>query len=307
MTCYHPILAIQSDVPTSNGTYDVRIGNEFSSNVPFGYHTIKLPCGKCIGCLLERSRQWAVRCVHEASLYDSNCFITLTFDDLKCSERQRTSLVKCDFQLFMKRLRKQYGSGIRFFHCGEYGSQLQRPHHHACLFNFDFPDKELFSVRYGTRLYRSPSLERLWPYGFSSIGDVTFESAAYVARYICKKKFGQLADSHYRGREPEYVTMSRRPGIAHDWFSKFKDDVYPDDFILIRDNIKCKPPRYYDKIYDNINHESMLNIKKSRLDNALKHSYDNSHERLLVREQVQLIKCDRLVRCYEKGDSDVCI
>ena len=101
--------------------------------------------------------------------------------------------------------------GVRFFHCGEYGELLYRPHYHACLFGFDFSDKVLWSTRGGVRLYRSKILEKLWTFGFSTIGDVTFESAAYVARYCTKKITGDKADEHYNGRSPEYVTMSRPP------------------------------------------------------------------------------------------------
>ena len=120
-----------------------------------------MPCGQCIGCRLERSRQWAIRCVHEASLWPDNCFVTLTFDDDNIISSG--SLVKADFQKFMKRLRKRFGKGVRYFHCGEYGDLLGRPHHHACLFNFSFPDRYLWSSSGGVNLYRSPTLEELWP------------------------------------------------------------------------------------------------------------------------------------------------
>ena len=126
---------------------------------------IDLPCGQCIGCRIDKSKSWALRCVHEASLYDHNCFITLTFNDENLPDDK--SLKKEDFVLFMKRLRKKYDGltpvqcgdkviyPIRFFHCGEYGDQFSRPHHHACIFNFDFHDKELWTVRDGVCLYRS--------------------------------------------------------------------------------------------------------------------------------------------------------
>ena len=118
-------------------------------------------------------------------MYDDNCFITLTYSNQHIPADG--SLDVRVFQKFMKRLRKRFGDGIRFYHCGEYGSLLGRPHYHACLFNFDFPDKYLWKENNGQKLYRSPSLEELWPYGYSSIGTVTFESAAYVARYILKR------------------------------------------------------------------------------------------------------------------------
>lgn len=171
----------------------------------------------------------------------------------------------------MKRLRKHfYGNQkgkVRYFHCGEYGDQLGRPHHHACLFNIDFPDKELWKTREGVRLYTSKTLEKLWPYGHSTIGEVTFESAAYVARYVVKKITGEPAAAHYNGRLPEYCTMSRRPGIGRNWLEKFHDDVYPKDFIVIRGK-KSKVPKYYNKCYELTNPDDYGTTKALRICNA---------------------------------------
>ncbi|AXH74125.1 MAG: replication initiator protein [Microviridae sp.] len=161
---------------------------------------LKVPCGQCVGCRLERSRQWAIRCVHEASLHKKNCFITLTYNDEHLPEN--SSLDYRVFQLFMKRLRKKYGDNIRFYMCGEYGENFGRPHFHACLFNHDFSDKKLWKTVNKMPLFRSAELEELWPFGFSSIGSVTFESAAYVARYIMKKITGEAAEKHYTFRRP---------------------------------------------------------------------------------------------------------
>nr|QJB19726.1 MAG: replication initiator protein [Microvirus sp.] len=299
MVCYHPITAWRSlDGRGANGKWPLV----FNKRDGYCDLEVQVPCGQCIGCRLERSRQWAVRCVHEASLYPRNCFITLTYDD---AHLPGISLVPRDYVLFMKRLRKRFGSGIRFFHCGEYGSLNLRPHHHAILFNFDFEDKELWSVRSGVRLYRSAALESLWPYGFSTIGDVTFESAAYVARYVLKKVTGPDAQAHYAGRVPEYVTMSRKPGIAYDWFRRYYTDVYPHDYVVIRDGIKCRPPRYYDNLYDNITNSCVVSnaklkplhvLKFYRRLKARKHFIDNTYRRLRVREACQYDKLDKLVR-----------
>ena len=292
MACYYPITMFRSREGRNPETGKWSLVRDTVK----GYQDleVKVPCGQCIGCRLERSRQWAMRCVHEASLWSENCFVTLTFDDVHLDPRG--SLVKSDYVLFMKRLRKRFGDGIRFFHCGEYGSVNFRPHHHALLFNFSFPDIELWQVRGSTMLYRSAELERLWPFGFSSIGECNFESAAYVARYVLKKINGPYADDHYQGREKEYITMSRRPGIAHDWLLKYKDDVYPHDYVVIRDGIKCKPPRYYDNIYDNIDNIQLRQIKLRRVMKAREHADNNTPERLAVREEVQLRRAERLLR-----------
>jgi len=298
MPCYHPLIGYEAKEANESGKHSIVFNHRD------GYYDrmVKLPCGQCIGCRLERSRQWAVRCVHEASLYDENCFITLTFNDANIN--LKGSLVKRDFQLFMKRLRKMFSPRkIRFFHCGEYGELLKRPHHHACLFNFDFPDKVLWSENNGVKLYRSEILEKLWPYGYCTVGEVNFESAAYVARYVLKKVTGKKADEHYKGRVPEYVTMSRRPGIGDGWIAKFSDDVYPLDFIVVR-GVKCKPPKYYDYKYDLTNHESMSIIEGNR-ERKAKHDPNSRSDRLMVREEVKKSRINLLKRSYENETESV--
>lgn len=201
-----------------------------------------VPCGKCAACRLERARQWAVRCSHEAELWRSNVFATLTYssDALPMEADGSCTLRPADFVNFMKALRKRK-AGVRFFQAGEYGS-LGRPHHHALLFNCDFPDKRKIAERRGHGIYRSDELEELWPHGFSSFGSVTFESAGYVARYALKK----LGKPSLRS-VPEYLTMSRRPGIGAGWYQKFGRDVYPSDELVIRGGAITRPPRFYDE------------------------------------------------------------
>lgn len=283
-------------------------GQALEPDVPFN-----IACGQCIGCRLERSRQWAVRCVHEAQLWDDNCFITLTFSPESLAARSNPYSVDVrDFQLFMKKLRKQFGSGIRFFHCGEYGDLHQRPHYHAALFNFDFSDKVLFNIVNGYRLYTSDSLSRLWPHGFATIGSLTFESAAYVARYITKKLNGKKAEetNHYSvihpdtgeiiaERSPEYTTMSRRPGIGKLWFDKFKSDVYPHDFVVINGK-KIRPPKYYDRLLEQLDHFQLSDLKAERIEKALSFAENNSYERLIARETYQNLAFSKLPRNLEK-------
>nr|WAE43306.1 MAG: replication initiator protein [Microviridae sp.] len=290
MPCYHPIKGYKSRSLNDSGKRSVVF------NIHEGYVDlpVSVPCGRCIGCRLDRSRQWAVRCVHEASLYSKNCFITLTFDDSHLLSN--LSLVKSDFQNFMKRLRKRFGSGVRYFHCGEYGTKFSRPHHHACLFNFDFPDKVLWADRSGVKLYRSECLEGLWPFGFSTIGSVTFDSAAYVARYIVKKINGPMAVGHYGDRVPEYITMSRRPGIARGWYDKFSADVFPADFVVMR-GVKCKVPKYYDRIYELTNPEEYGKLVLDRMEAF--NVADHTPDRLAVREVVAKARLGLKSRSYE--------
>jgi hypothetical protein len=289
MTCYSPLNGYRSRIVGHSG----KRGIVFNKNQGYVDLPVKVPCGQCIGCRLDRSRQWAIRCLHEASLYNSNCFITLTYADEYIP--YKNSLDKRAFQLFMKRLRKKYGNKIRYYQCGEYGEITQRPHYHAIIFNFDFPDKKLHKIQNKHRLYTSASLEELWPYGYSLIGNVSFQSAAYVARYIMKKVTGPAAELHYGERIPEYTTMSRRPGIGKAWFDKYKDDVYPTGAIVINGK-EIKPPKYYDRQYEIIEEVEYSRIKSKRKIEAKKQEKNNTLARLKVRETVQQAKLNLLKR-----------
>ncbi|AXH77429.1 MAG: replication initiator protein [Microviridae sp.] len=304
MACFNPLVAYRAKMPNAVTGKFSMVFNSRDAACPDD--PLKLPCGQCIGCRLERSRQWAIRCVHEASLYERNCFITLTFAPEFLPKSG--SLSKRDFQLFMKRLRKRFGAGARYFMCGEYGELNRRPHYHACLFNFDFPDRELWSVRGDVRLYVSRSLSELWPFGFSTIGDVTFDSAAYVARYITKKITGDMASSHYERVDPvsgevndllpEFTTMSRRPGIGRGWFDRFRSDVFPHDRVVL-DGRELRPPKYYDRIFDVDFPGVMEDVKEARVKGMKAAAKDFTFERLRTREQHQFLMFDKLKRGYE--------
>ena len=306
MPCYAPLQAFRSDEFHASGKRVIKFSTPQAKLFQAGGDALSdreyffnLPCGRCVGCRLERSRQWALRCVHEASLYDKNCFITLTYAPEHLPSDN--SLHVEHFQLFMKRLRKAFGDGIRFFHCGEYGEKHKRPHYHACIFNFDFDDRLLFSQRGGVRLYTSKALSRLWPFGFCTVGDVTFESAAYVARYIMKKVTGDDAPEHYAGRKPEYVTMSRRPGIGARWFEKYSKDVYPsDECPALGDRGVCKPPRFYDSLYEIDNPLEMEFIREKRMLSSLDNFDDSSYDRLKVKEKCKLTQISRLARTVDQ-------
>ncbi len=300
MTCYYPIKGYVSRVPSGSGRFPIVFDRRKSNG-----QAQEVPCGQCIGCRLDRSRQWAMRCVHEASLYESNCFITLTYDPQHLPSDG--SLCKSHFQLFMKRLRKKFSdSPIRYYHCGEYGAKLGRPHYHACLFNFDFLDKVFFKRVGDERLYVSEVLESVWGKGFCTVGSVTFESAAYVARYIMKKVNGENAAKHYEHfdletgevsvLQSEYTTMSRRPGIGRAWYELWKSDVYPDDFVVLRGR-KMVPPRYYDHLYEVDDPEEYARLKRER---RVAVDKDNcTPERLAVREKVKQAQVGFLKRGIE--------
>lgn len=270
MACYYPLSGWKSQ----SGGFTLKRENAFI-DLP-----MSVPCGGCVGCRLRRAGEWAIRGTHEASLYDANVFITLTYDDKRLPPREyyelpaNVGLHYPDFQSFMGRLRDRFSyigfdgvNPIRFIVAGEYGDQLGRPHFHAILFNFRFPDQKFwYRSKQGHVVTRSAILEELWPWGHSDIGTVTPSSIAYVSRYVMKKVTGRDKIDHYKHvdsdgvifthpdtgkiiyREPEFARYSLKPGIGADWFSRFHSSVYPHDYVIFNGN-KVRPPRYYDKLY----------------------------------------------------------
>lgn len=334
MACYKPLTAFQH-----------LDGGSLIWSEKKDCRQIQIACGQCIGCRLEKSRQWAVRCMHEAKCHRYNSFVTLTYRQETLPENGQ--LVKRHAAKFMNRLRQAatrqlrkfpphnppVGGGgiltsrttahrrgaadapdkalahrplIRFYLAGEYGSQFGRPHFHICLFGVDFSDKKyLAKTGSGSKLYRSPTLEKLWTYGFSSVGELTFESAAYAARYIMKKINGKQAEKHYEKLnpdtgeiyrlQPEYNNMSRATGLGKEWMEKHYRDWYPEGKIIVRGK-KTNTPRYYDKQYhelDPLGHEQLQHFKQ--IEGAL-HYLDQTNERLKVREQVAAAKIQQLKR-----------
>lgn len=195
-----------------------------------------------------------MRCSHEARLWDRNSFVTLTYGEVP----EGGSLRPRDFVLFMKRLRMAYGP-VRFFQCGEYGGRTGRPHHHALLFGLSFPDARYYKGSAGRELRTSESLERLWSHGQCSIGEVTFESAGYVARYGMKS----VDAPDLGGRVPPYLTMSRRPGIGRVWAERYRGDWYRSDFLVVNGK-ESKPPRYYDQVQEKLGPSVLARVKVRR-------------------------------------------
>jgi len=284
---------------------------------------MSVPCGKCLGCRLRHSQQWATRCVHEAQIHTEkglgNSFITLTYRD----EPDDKSVNVEDFQKFMKRLRKRTGKKLRFFHCGEYGKvlgvdgstplphpivggreALGRPHYHAILFGEDFADdRTVYSVRDETKLYTSQFLEDVWGLGFVTIGEVTTQSAGYVARYVMKKVGGEMAEDYYKKLEggvwynvrPEYTTMSRRPGIGQEWIDKYESDVFPRDELVLEGKKRIVPKYYWVRYKETKPAQAEL-VRKRRVKAAKARAEDNNLERLRVKEKCLTARVTKLKR-----------
>lgn len=239
-------------------------------------------------------------------MHPANCFLTLTYAPENLPEDYSVSVR--ELQLFMKRLRfvLEYKK-IRFFACGEYGSENGalpfQPHYHALIFNHQFSDLKLFNYSKNQKPnYTSESLSKLWPYGLATSADVNYQTAAYVARYSIKKINGDPAADHYTrihplsGNlvrvKPEFGLQSRRPGLGMPWLVKFKSDLYPSDFIIV-DGKKHPIPRYYTQ---KLAEEEQLKVKRARKRESLKHKADNTKERLLVREEVTASRIRTLKR-----------
>lgn len=313
MSCYHPWTAFQ------------RLeGGPLSMVERADMRQITLPCGQCVGCRLARSRHWATRCLHEAKMHELSCFVTLTYNDEHLPFGP--SLKYSDFQLFMKRLRARFRKlKIRFYVSGEYGEKDGRPHYHALLFGVDFPDRRYWRTsETGFRLDRSAILESLWPFGFCEIGEVSFESAAYCARYIMKKITGgsvvdpdslmsvycevvsKLVKLKFYERlfpetgevvqlEPEFNHMSLKPGIGLPWLKKFGSDVYPYGKVLVN-GVHVNPPKYYDRYFRDIDPDAFDDILFRRDVASRSRFDDNTDERLRVKEKIATRRVGMLKR-----------
>lgn len=279
MTCYSPIAAYKKSELNATGKRSLQFR-------PQGSHTgivLRIPCGNCPGCRLERSRTWAVRCMHEKRMHKDSCFVTLTYDNEHLPEFG--NLVPRHLQLFHKRLHNrlvdQRGYGIRYYGCGEYGDLNKRPHYHTLLFGFDPIDKVVYSQNArGESIFTSRFVESVWHdvdgsrFGDVKIGEVSFESAAYVARY-CMKKAAKVererghyivydGDGQVFERTPEFPVMSRRPGIGSAYFDKYGAEIMAHDSIIMG-NREVPSIRYYDLKIEALDPARMKVIRRNRL------------------------------------------
>lgn len=327
MPCHSPL----------RGWKDVHTGG-ITFRREHGYEKMEVPCGQCLGCRLDYSRMWAMRITHEATMHESdggNCFITLTYrnvedcslDQLKNGQHVPSdwSLHKSHMTKFIKRLRKFFGDQkIRYFYAGEYGKKCQhgidveevgcplcnvgRPHYHMCLFNGLFTDLLPYESDGGITRYTSPSLERIWGYGFVDVGELNFASASYCAKYIVKKIKGVKADDWYYQMDidgnwnwitPEYVCMSRgnasykgqKVGIGAAWLEKYEMDVYPHDHVPLPGMDPMNGvPRYYDEIVKEKYPEMFEQVQAARLKYLKENKEDYTLKRLEDKHKVAKAK-----------------
>ncbi len=271
MTCYYPTRAwrtnyVNPDTEKRTITFNRKSG--------FDDMELALPCGKCEGCLKKRLDEWALRCVHESQDHEQNCFITLTYDD----EHVPNSLDHSHFQKFMKRLRKYFkGVKIRYFMCGEYGTQTFRPHFHALLFGVDFPDKIQHTTQGNVINYTSEILSKLWPMGFHYIGDLHYGTARYVAKYSLKALQDLGCDYEELGLKPEYLMMSN--GIGKNYATKYSKEIGQHDNIIVNGH-KNPVPRYYESYVDK---STLQRMKDDRVKKMKPHTLED----LMIKQKIR--------------------
>ena len=309
MSCYHPLVRYETwekykcndghmaykatveKLQTGQNYEDIEEA-EKRLNIRIKQRQI-IPCGKCIGCRLEYSRDWATKGLYEAEMHKDNWFLTITYDEehlpaaenmidpktgAELGQNPYGTLKNQDFTLFLKKLRNHYERnknhvGIRYMGCGEYGDQGHRPHYHAIMFNLPIDIQDLkfheYNENYET-LWRCTELEKIWGKGMIVAAEVNWNTCAYVARYVTKKVGLPTDKEHYKclGIEPEFFRMSRKPGIGREYYELNKDNIYKTDKLIIQKygggTLKIRPPKYYDKLYDIEYPEKMEKIKKER-------------------------------------------
>lgn len=298
MPCYHPREAWYSAERNANGKRPLV----FDATKGLSTHPVTLPCGGCLGCRLDKSREWSIRLLHERASHDLASFVTLTYSDQNLPHNGSLDLRHAT--LFLKRLRKLHAkhndNKIRFYMCGEYGDLTHRPHYHAILFGVDFADKKKHSNNHqGDTIYRSDTLNNVWGLGHCTTGNVTKASCEYVARYTMKKINGKMAEEHYQGRKPEFATMSLKPGIGHDFYHKYKTNLLTRDFVTTKGK-QAPVPKYYDRLTEKENPEKLRELKIKRIQRALRpeNKAENTDERLAVRKIVKQAKINLHKRTF---------
>lgn len=302
MPCYSPVQAYQVLATGEVVFAETKLKGD--------YRELSIACGQCHGCRLERSRQWATRCIHESRMHERNCFDTLTYSPENLPADG--SLHHEHVQKFLKRLRHHAKKEVRYYMCGEYGETnpetnqvdggLYRPHYHICLFGWDWQDKEFYTKNsQGDSIYISRRLDEIWGLGQCTTAELNFRTAAYTARYIMQKRTGKTADAWYQlwGKtEPEYNEMSRRPGIGKEFMLKYADDIYNHDKIIINGK-EAKPPKYYDEQLKRLHPWAWQDISEQREMDAYERRADNLPHRLKAKEIVskaalQMLRRDKI-------------
>lgn len=302
MSCYHPIEAWDY-----TGQIDLFEPRQILFDAPKTFEKrqemikqgrrVLLPCRKCVGCRLDKSREWANRIIMEQVYHQDAWFVTLTYSDDYLPKAYPVSpsgvilsvhstLVKKAFQDFMKRLRFNSHQKLRYYAAGEYGTTTFRPHYHALIFGLHLDDLHPIQKSVlGDQYYTSDLLDKCWPFGYHILGKVTWQSAAYVARYTMKKATHGFTPAYFKQAavEPEFQTMSLKPAIGRQYY-----DDHPELFDYNTFSVstpyggrKMTPPEYFKKLYKS---QHPLDYMKRSLDSQ-KQQEINIHLKLLLTDK----------------------
>lgn len=292
MSCYHPFLGIPSDDINPSGKRSIKVLGKYDPEAKkIDPRAIPIPCGRCVGCRLDYSRSWADRMMLELDHSKKAVFVTLTYNNENVIPTMfdendvsvSFTLDKRDLQLFMKRLRsrKEFENReIRFYASGEYGSKTFRPHYHAIIFGIELADfaplKYLGTNELKQGYYTSSLLEDIWSKGFVVVTEVSWQTCAYVARYVMKKINSPTnCFEAYLNAEPEFSLMSRRPGIGAYYMQEHDD--WKDKAAYYIDGVEIRMPRYFLK--------KLALTDPERYDKLVQDKIDFANDRIFLKMQ----------------------
>lgn len=217
---------------------------------------LELPCGHCLACIQNKKKEWAVRCLLEASDHKENCFVTLTYD----SKNYDDKFHKEHLRKFFKRLYSK-GFKFRYYGCGERGDEEGRCHYHLIMFGFFPSDAKYYSkTKSGSSQFTSQILSEAWELGFVTVSEFEAAEASYVAGYAYKKIGLQNDSFHFQ---------STKPGIGQGYVLRNIQDIYDQDKLVVNfGSHSVAVPRYFDKIAIERFNMDLDDLKKKRLDRA---------------------------------------
>lgn len=299
MSCYYPRLAVNYGLQ-SNGKNRIRFLprrvdfniNDFRSK--FGGSLFLLPCGRCLGCKVDKARDWSTRCVLESSYYPFSSFITLTYNDQHLPSDGKVH--REDINQFIDKL-KYRGFNFRFFGCAEYGSSNHRPHYHLITFGYQPDDLVKHSVGSdGNFLFTSKFLESVWSKGFVLVGSASKQSAGYVARYTTKKL----------GDDDSFIFMSSHPGIGYQYLVDHAKEIVSTDKVYgeFGESGTAPVPRYFNRFlaewfpeeYQVLQAKRIANIQLVDLNSMVNREVGHLEEVKVAQAEILHAKLSRLGR-----------
>lgn len=265
-------------------------------------NTTIIPCKKCRLCRLTKANDWATRCYTETITNTIGIFITLSYNEenLPKTEEGEPTLKKDHLRLFKNKLRQQLYRDtkkrvkIKTFECGEYGEKKGRPHYHMILWGWKPNDmKPIKMNKNGDWLYTSQKIEKIWGKGFTIIGQISYESASYVARYTNKK----IDEKTKPNVEKPFINMSRgkNNSIGIDYWKMKKKEIKENKGIYIKTNkgVKLKNiPTYFMRKWE----EEITKKQKEELTKTTSIELKEEHKKLKKEQKETLEKLNKLIK-----------